>query len=245
MKALAFPGTAHIPACRVREDSPHFWKFKRLANKLFDTIPDIEAGTLKAYDNGAQISLPVRTGLMFNISYTSTIIRRIVESMNGGRKPGFHNKVLTNGDTEMKATVMLPSFWDMIALMRNETENKGFEDMMALEEQGVLVRSRIVPIAIKAPACGFYTREEREIYLAAGELIPIRDIIMLSASGAAGLLKEIIKVEAIYEAARKGGNFQGQPWGRAREAITKKFRYEVLMSLKDVEEPIDRLEPQS
>lgn len=239
---LSFPGTVHIPACRVREDSPHFGKFKRLANDIRDRIPDIEAGELRAYENEALISLPVRTGLMYNVSYTSTIIGRMVESMEGRGKPGFHNRVIRKEDLEAKAAFMLPAFWDMIRLMRDERENRGFEDMVALEEQGVLVRSRLVPIAIKAPECGFYAGKEQEVYLSVGKLIPIKDVIMLGASGAAGLLREIIRVEAHYEAGREGGHFFGQPEGRVRVAIANKFRYEVRMSLKDVEEPMDRLD---
>ncbi len=239
---LSFPGTAHIPACRVREDSPHFGKFRRLANRLCDAIPDIEAGELRAYENEALISLPVRTGLMYNISYTPTIIRRIVESMGGRGRPCFHNRLIRKDDEEFKGTFMLPAFWDMIKMMRDERENRGFEDMMALEEQGVLVRSRLVPIAIRAPECGFYATEEQEVYLSVGSPIPIKNVIMLGASGAAGLLKEIIRAEAHYEAGRAGGHFFGQPEGRIRAAIANKFRYEVMMSLKDVEEPMDRLD---
>ncbi len=244
-RLLSFPGTAHIPACRVRFDSQHFGKFRKLARRLYDRIPDIESGRLRAHEGERRIWLPKRTGLMFNVSYTSSILRSIITSMDGGGKPAFQNHAFRAGDSELPATVMLPSFWDMIMLMKEDSSGQGLEDMMALEEDGVLVRSRKVPIAVRAGPGGLYAKGTVELYTLVGKPVPMDDVIMLSSSGAAGLVREIIKLEAQYEASREGGHFCGQSAARIRRAISEKFRYEVYMSLRDVEEPMDVLEPQS
>lgn len=244
-RLLSFPGTAHIPACRVRFDSPHFGKFRKLARRLYDRIPDIESGRLGAYEGERRIWLQKRTGLMFNVSYTSSILRSIILSMDEGGKPAFHNRIFQGEDAGLPATVMLPSFWEMVMLMRDDSSGQGLEDMMALEEKGVLVRSRKVPIAVRARPGGLYAKDEIEVYTLVGRPVPIDNVVMLSASGADGLVREIIKLEAQYEATREGGRFFGQPVAKIRRAISAKFRYEVYMSLRDIEEPMDRLEPQS
>lgn len=240
-RLLSFPGTAHIPACRVRFDSPHFGKFRKLARRLCDRIPDIESGRLRAYEEERRIWLPKRTGLMFNVSYTSSILRSIISSMDGGGRPAFQNRVFGRGKSELPATFMLPSFWDMVMLMREDSSSQGLTDMMDLEEKGVLVRSRKVPIAIRASPGGLYAKDEIEVYTLVGKPVPMNYVVMLSASGADGLVREIIKLEAQYEASRKGGRFFGQPVAKIRRAISAKFRYEVDMSLEDVEEPMDVL----
>ncbi|MCX6768925.1 MAG: hypothetical protein NTY83_03765 [Candidatus Micrarchaeota archaeon] len=244
-RILSFPGTVHMPSCRVRSDSPHFGKFKGLANDIRDRIPDIETRELKAFCEEKAIVLPMRTGLMFDVTYTSTILKRVVESMRGKEKPAFYNKEIPTPEGPIKGTVMMPSFWEMVMLMREDFQNTGFEDMMALEEEGVLVRSRKVPIAIRAPAGGLCMEDNPNIYLVPGKAVPIRDVVMLSTSGAAGLLAEIIKVEAGYESTREGGPFFGHKEGVVRGMMLRKFRYEVQMSLSDTENPIDRLPPQS
>lgn len=245
MRALAFPGSAHIPACRVRSDSPHFEKFRRLSRKLADCIPHIEPGELKAFEEGKKIALRVRTGLMFHMSYTSTILRRVLETMEAGGRPGFYDRIIDEGGAGRMSTTMMPSFWDMLMLMRDELINNGLGDMIALEEQGVLVRSRKVPIAIRAPPGGFHTKDGTELYAVVGKPVPIRDVIMLGSSGAAGLLKEIIRAEARHEAMREGGPFSGRSESSVRGLMLWRFRYEVSMSLSDTEEPVGGLPPQS
>jgi hypothetical protein len=244
-RALSFPGTAHIPACRVREDSPHIKKFQRLARDIRDRIPDIERGELKAFTEDKPVALIARTGLMFDVAHTSTILKRIVASMGEGGRPSFYNREMEIPGGIVKGTAMMPSFWGMVRLMAEDAPNTGIDDMMDLEEQGVLVRSRKAPIAIRAPPGGLCLEEEGSLYLLPNMAVPMKDVIMLCTSGAAGLLAEIIKVEAGYEAAREGSPFCGQKEAKIRGMMSRKFRYEVFMSLKDMQLPIDRLEPQS
>jgi len=51
--------------------------------------------------------------------------------------------------------------------------------------------------------------------------------------------------EAEYETLLEGGPFYGCILERAKKSIMNKFRYEIYTPLNDVEEPIDRLPPQS
>lgn len=238
---LSFPGTAHIPACRVREDSPHLKKFRRLANDIRDRIPDIERSRLRAYNGGRPAVLEARTGLMFNVTHTSTILKRIVEGMEGGGRPRFWNIEIETPAGIGKGTAMLPSFWGMVALMSKDLPGTGLDDMMDLEEQGVLVRSRKVPVAIRARPGGVL--EESGLYVL-DATVPARDVVMLCASGAAGLLSEIIRIEAGYEASREGSRFYGQNEARVMGMMLRKFRYEAFMSMKDEQVPIDRLDAQ-
>jgi len=243
-RVLSFPGTAHIPACRVRSDSPHFGKFRRLANDIRDRIPDIESFELRASCGEKAVVVPVRTGLMFDVTYTSTILKRVVEAMGGRGKPSFYGEEMETAGGPVKCTSIVPSFWEMVMLMREDFQNNGFEDMMALEEQGVLVRSRKVPVAIRALGGNICMDTGSAAYFILGQL-PIKDVVMLNTSGAAGLLAEIIKIEAEYESTREGGHFFGNREAAARRVMANKFRYEMQMSFSDTEEPMDRFPHQS
>jgi len=152
---LSFPGTAQMPACRVRRDSPHFWKFRKLANRIRDHIPNIEAAELRVARAEGAATLHARAGLVFGATYTSTILRRVVESMEGGGRPSFFGGEIETAMGPARGTMVVPSFWEMVVLMREDFTNSGFCDMVVLEDEGVLVRTRKVPIAISVQRAAF------------------------------------------------------------------------------------------
>lgn len=144
-----------MPACRVRRDSPHFWKFRKLANRIRDHIPDIEAAELRVARAEGAATLHARAGLVFGATYTSTILRRVVESMEGGGRPSFFGGEIETAMGPARGTMVVPSFWEMVVLMREDFTNSGFCDMVVLEDEGVLVRTRKVPIAISVQRAAF------------------------------------------------------------------------------------------
>ena len=229
---LSFPGNAHMPACRVREDSPHLRRLWNLAWRAMERQPVMEPRAIRAFDERDMETreLRLRSGFAFEATTTATILLRVVETMGSG-KPCYSSYQRGSGASARPETRLFLSLLGLLEHMRKDIPYGQSDAGTLLKEQGILIRPRKVAIAV-VPVGGGTWSPSRGVYLLNHTGIGIGKILMLN--GRPDIVREIIRIEAAYEAGREGGPYEYSNEKNARISLMHLWQREVRMASYDM-----------
>ncbi|MFA5412298.1 MAG: hypothetical protein WC350_03060 [Candidatus Micrarchaeia archaeon] len=227
MRTMAFPGNIHLPACRVREGSPHLKTYARFIWRLKDSQPEIGASAVRARNgDGGERVIDLPSGLVFESTTTATILLRVIDALRMRSKPAYFSRTDRAGRDLVLETRFFVSFGELLAHMKKDfpAGEPGASERLAAE--GVLIRPRKVAIAAIPNGGGEYCElGGRRTYLVRGNGIDIGKIMILN--GSMDLVREIIQLEAEASATQEGN-------GRSRElkGIRRSLLYDWKTELR-------------
>ncbi|HNT60799.1 MAG TPA: hypothetical protein PKJ97_02370 [Candidatus Bilamarchaeaceae archaeon] len=186
-RMLAYPGSACLPAFRMREDSPHFRRLAKVAWRLMEANVEVGERSVRAFTAAAGgMVLRFPAGLGFDLTNTATILLRAVE---GGRAARY----CSSRGTEPGHVRLFVSLRKLLEYMRTDPPAGDFDAALKLEAEGILIRPRTVAVAAIPPRNGTYY-EHSGTYSSDG-FLPLGRMIILNSSPAT--VREIIRLEAV------------------------------------------------
>jgi hypothetical protein len=234
MKAriVSIPGSMQIPACRVREDSPHLrqlWKLWEGTNKP----PEIGLRKIRAFSEREMETreITLRSGLAFDVTTTATILLRIIETMEAGR-PSYCSSFVRSGRMTAPETRLFVSFLDLLEYMRKDLTAGQSNANLVLSEQGILIRPRKVAVAV-VPCGGGTWSTTRGVYVLSHRCIDLGRMMILN--GRPDIVKEIIAIEARYEAGREGGPYEYSKEKGTKTSLTQLWKTELRNASYDMD----------
>lgn len=234
-KFLYIPGNAHMPACRVREDSRHAEKLWKLAWEGAEKQPEIGTRRIRAFSERDMEAreITLHSGLAFDVTTTATMLLRIIETMEAG-KPSYCSSFVRSGRVMVPETRLFISFLDLLEYMRKDLTAGQSDAGILLSRQGIQVRPRKVAVAT-APGGGGTLRESlgHRDYVLNHQGIRLGRIIMLNSRP--DIVNEIIRIEAQYEAGRPGGRYEDSDARSAKISMTHLWRTEVRVASYDTD----------
>lgn len=212
---LAYPGSACLPAFRMREDSRHFRRLARVAWRLMEARAEMGRRRVTALgpsmERLGRVEFP--SGFGFDLTDTATLLLRVVEAP-GKRAEYFTSRI--NGRVE---TRLFATFGKLLGHMRTDPPVGEFNAMELLREQGIMIRARKTAIAAIPGSGGAYSEHCGTYTMDCG--IGLGRTMMLNSSP--GTVREIIRMEALSS----GGG------ARERDSMVRKWRRELRMASYD------------